>query len=167
MSIAAPELKLLRIVFQPFMYFFGSQIQKKFFPGGRCVIDTLMIIKWCLTLAPHHKMETQFSEIPPFFEPRKYFFFGFETQKETRRLENNSKQYLLWCCYTNFHSFARKTQLRTRVVGHKFVIRGQTNKNEDSSTRAKIAYNCFSNLHVFFRVSNPKKKVFSRGPVCH
>ena len=39
----------LRIVFSIYMSFFGSQIQKKlFYPGGRCVIDTLMIIKWCL-----------------------------------------------------------------------------------------------------------------------
>ena len=38
-----------------------SQIPKKN-PGGRCVIDTLIIIKWCLTLAPHHKREMQFSE---------------------------------------------------------------------------------------------------------
>ena len=62
MSIAAPEQKLLRIVFPTYKSFFGSQIQKKFFAGGRCVIDTLMIIKWCLTFAPHHKRETQFLE---------------------------------------------------------------------------------------------------------
>ena len=37
MSIAAPEQKLLRIVFPTYMSFFGSQIQKKYFPGGRCV----------------------------------------------------------------------------------------------------------------------------------
>ena len=42
---------------------------------------------------------------------------------------------------------------------------GRTDKNEHSSTGAKVAYNCFSDLHVFFRVSN-KKKVFCRGPVC-
>ena len=63
MSIAAPEQILLRIVFLTYMFFSGSQIQKKYFPGGRCVIDTLMIIKCCLTLAPHHKREMQFSEI--------------------------------------------------------------------------------------------------------
>ena len=57
MSIAAQEQKLLRIIFPTFM----SQIPKKN-PGGRCVIDTLIIIKWCLTLAPHHKREMQFSE---------------------------------------------------------------------------------------------------------
>ena len=42
---------------------------------------------------------------------------------------------------------------------------GQTDKNEHSSTGAKVAYNCFSDLHFFFWVSN-QKKVFCRGPVC-
>ena len=34
MSIAAPEQKLLRIVFPAYMFFFRSQIQKKYFPGA-------------------------------------------------------------------------------------------------------------------------------------
>ena len=42
MSIAAPEQILLRIVFLTYMFFSGSQIQKKYFPGGRCVIDIII-----------------------------------------------------------------------------------------------------------------------------
>ena len=53
--------------------------------------------------------------------------------------KNNSKQFLLRCCYTYFRPFAHKSRLHTRVVGHKIVICGQTNENEYSSTRAKIA----------------------------
>ena len=34
---------------------------------------------------------------------------------------------------------------------------GQMDKNEHSSTGAKVAYNCFSDLYFFFRVSNKKK----------
>ena len=80
--------------------------------------------------------------------------------------KKKSKHFFFRYCYTNFRPFARKSRLCTRVVGHKILICGQTNKNEYSSTGANIAQNCFSNLHVFFQVSNPKK-IFSRGPVCH
>ena len=99
--------------------------------------------------------------------PRKYFFFlDLRPNKRHVGWKNNSKHIFFRCCYTFFRPFARKSQLCTRVVGHKILICGQTNKNEYSSASAKIALNRFSNLHVFFRVSNPKK-VFSRGPVCH
>ena len=98
--------------------------------------------------------------------PGKKLFLDLRPEKRHIGWKNNSKLFLLRCCYTYFRPFAHKSRLHTRVVGHKIVICGQTNKNEYSSTRAKIAQNCFSNLHVFFRVSNPKK-VFCRGPVCH
>ena len=98
--------------------------------------------------------------------PEKIFFLVLRPRKRHIGWKNNSKQLLRRCCYTNFRLFARKSQLCTRIVGRKIVICGQTNKNEYSSASAKIAFNRFSNLHVFFQVSNPKK-VFSRGPVCH
>ena len=31
----------------------------------------------------------------------------------------------------------------------------------------RLPLNCFFNIHVFLRVSNPKKGIFSLGPVCH
>ena len=98
--------------------------------------------------------------------PEKVLFLDLRPNKRHVGWKNNSKHFLFRCCYTNFCPFARKSQLCTRIVGRKIVICGQTNKNEYSSASAKIALNRFSNLHVFFRVSNPKK-VFSRGPVCH
>ena len=98
--------------------------------------------------------------------PEKVFFLDLRPNKRHVGWKNNSKHFLFRCCYINLCPFARKSQLCTRIVGRKIVICGQTNKNEYSSASAKIALNRFSNLHVFFRVSNPKK-VFSRGPVCH
>ena len=98
--------------------------------------------------------------------PGKKLFLDLRPEKRHEGWKNNSKHFLIRCCYTYFRPFARKSRLCTRVVGRKIVICGQTNKNEYSSASAKIAFNRFSNLHVFFQVSNPKK-VFSRGPVCH
>ena len=97
--------------------------------------------------------------------PGKILFLELRSEKRDVGQKNNSKQLLFSCYYTNFCSFAHKSQLLTRVFGREIAICGQTNKNEYSSTSAKVAQNCFSNLYVFFRVSNPKK-VFSRGPVC-
>ena len=63
--------------------------------------------------------------------PRKYFFLDLRPRKRHVGWKNNFKQFLPWCCYTNFCSFARKSKLRIRVVGHKILICGQTNTNED------------------------------------
>ena len=50
--------------------------------------------------------------------PQENAFFGFETQNKTRRLEkNNSKQFLLRCCYTNFRLFARNVCPTTSHLG--------------------------------------------------
>ena len=45
------------------------------------------------------------------------------------------------------------------------MIYGQTKKNEYSSTGAKVAKNCFSDLYVFSQFSNPKKVFFSGAGV--
>ena len=71
--------------------------------------------------------------------PGKYFFWSWDPKKGDVGWKNDSKQLLLSCCYTNFCSFAHKSQLLTQVFGHKIAICGQTNKNEYSSTRAKVA----------------------------
>ena len=71
--------------------------------------------------------------------PQENTFLDLRPKKRPIGWEKNSKQFLLRCCYTNFHPFARKSQLRTPVFEHKIVICGSTNKNEYSRTRAKIA----------------------------
>ena len=71
--------------------------------------------------------------------PKKILFWDLRPRKRHVGWKNNSKQFLRRCCYTNFCLFACKSQLCTWVVGHKILICGQTNKNKDSSTSAKIA----------------------------
>ena len=41
--------------------------------------------------------------------PRKYFFLDLRPRKRHVGWKNNFKQFLPWCCYTNFCSFARKS----------------------------------------------------------
>ena len=71
--------------------------------------------------------------------PQENTFLDLRPKKRHVGWKNNSKQFLFRCCYVNFRSFARKSQLCTWVVGHKILICGQTNKNEYGTTRAQIA----------------------------
>ena len=62
--------------------------------------------------------------------PKKVLFLDLRPDKRHVGWKNNSKHFLLRCCYTNFRPFARKSRLCTLVVGRKIVICGQMNKNE-------------------------------------
>ena len=122
MSIAAKERNVLRIRFPSLVQSLGQRerLCALFFSTRHCPsqLGTINKVIW---------------------SPGKTLFLDLKVGKRHIGPKNNSKQLLFYWCYTHFCSFAQKSRFKGGGSGVKMTVFSETERNEYSTTGAKVA----------------------------